>query len=223
MKQFKKHVARAAFIIMVANSCQTVQAIDWSYWSGYASDTVRKLVQYAPSKERIVEQLKQPRTWGAVLKFALQSVPSKERIIEQLEQSRTWGVLTLCALTGMYIIKQMRSSELRESARELLNKDYSLEHNGYTIKFGTNLFLLEKNKWSIHFDNPNVDQLDVHSYINQLDEVIAKYESQDMFQRFSLRFGCADKALLEQLKKRKVMMETFKAQTSPQEDFEEED
>ena len=54
MNQFKKQIAKAAFIVMVVNSCQTAQATDWNSWSSYAREKV----------SRVCNVLKKPKVWG---------------------------------------------------------------------------------------------------------------------------------------------------------------
>ena len=66
MNQFKKQIAKAAFIIMVANSCPIAQGvINWNYWQSYVSDSIGSITQYVPKKQQVVERLKRSKKWIA--------------------------------------------------------------------------------------------------------------------------------------------------------------
>ena len=231
MNQFKKQIAKAAFIIIVANSCPMAQGmINWNYWQNYVCDSTRSITQYVPKK------LKQSKKWIAGGLAALVAcviyVKAKKAAPSQELKEKTSNLLdrkySLRSVNGPWniggaaFVFRMSEDEKKERYDPIVRLDAGSgllcipeDIEALRIPLDQEEHVtpecLRKNKeYIIRFMSNYLKRIQseqLSGYTKQLTEVVEQYEPKNILQ--GLLCSNADKELLEQLKYKKDQMEAF--------------
>lgn len=93
MNQNKKYILQVTIVALMLNSAMPAQAIDWGYWSGYTRETISGFVASMPSKNQVIDRLKQPKMLGVVavvstaICIAIYCMKSKSQKSDQMKDA----------------------------------------------------------------------------------------------------------------------------------------